>query len=60
MIPFSVALEERLMSLEPAEQAAELAKLGEGIQSAVGKITTAGYRSLRVRLASRCLLSRIA
>jgi obg-like ATPase 1 len=48
LIPFSVALEERLIQLDPAAQKEELEKLGTA--SAIGKITTAGYQSLHVSL----------
>ena len=44
MIPFSVALEERLASLSHEEQLEEEKKIGS--QSALGKITNAGYTSL--------------
>jgi obg-like ATPase 1 len=47
LIPFSVALEERLVPLDAAAQKAELEQLGT--TSALGKITTAGYQSLHVR-----------
>ena len=40
MIPFSVALEERLASLSHEEQLEEEKKIGS--QSALGKITNAG------------------
>ncbi|KAN0093115.1 P-loop containing nucleoside triphosphate hydrolase protein [Tylopilus felleus] len=43
LIPFSVALEERLASLGEEEEAAAQK---EGAQSALGKITQAGYASL--------------
>jgi len=48
LIPFSVALEERLASEfnDPEAQAAELEKLGT--TGALGKIVTAGYSSLHV------------
>ena len=50
LIPFSVALEERLIQEFGVDnheaQAAELEKLGT--QGALGKITTAGYASLNV------------
>lgn len=45
LIPFSVALEQRLAPLEPAERA-EAEK--ESAPSALGKITHAGYNSLSV------------
>ncbi|WVR05842.1 GTP-binding protein YchF [Kwoniella sp. DSM 27419] len=49
LIPFSVALEERLVSMSPEEQEAEAETLGLGKQaSALGKITTAGYASLEL------------
>jgi obg-like ATPase 1 len=47
LIPFSVALEERLGPLSPEEKEEEQKKAGA--QSALGKITTAGYTSLDVR-----------
>ena len=48
LIPFSVALEERLVSMSDDEKAAEGEALGlpKGNPSALGKITTAGYQSL--------------
>lgn len=48
LIPFSVALEERVASEfgNPEAQKAELEKLGT--TSALGKITTAGYSALHV------------
>lgn len=47
LIPFSVALEERLLALgSPEAEAAELATLGDNITGALGKITTAGYDGL--------------
>ena len=48
LIPFSVALEERLVGMEEEEQAEEQKKIGA--QSALPKITQAGYASLEVRL----------
>ncbi|KAK8865881.1 GTP-binding protein YchF [Kwoniella newhampshirensis] len=49
LIPFSVALEERLVSMSEEEQAAEGETLGLGKNpSALGKITTAGYASLEL------------
>lgn len=50
LIPFSVALEERLAQdfNDPAAQEAELVRLGT--QGALGKITTAGYASVNVRM----------
>ena len=45
LIPFSVSLEERLSTLSDEEKA-EAQK--EGAQSALGKITQAGYSSLDV------------
>jgi obg-like ATPase 1 len=50
LIPYSVALEERLAQDfgDPAAQEAELTKLGT--TGALGKITKAGYDSLHVRL----------
>ncbi|KAH9933656.1 P-loop containing nucleoside triphosphate hydrolase protein [Epithele typhae] len=47
LIPFSVALEERLMSLSSDEERAEEEKK-VGATSALGKITTAGYASLEL------------
>ena len=47
LIPFSVALEERLLKLSEEDREAELKNLGT--QSALGKITQAGYSSLDVR-----------
>jgi len=44
LIPFSVALEERLLKLSEEDREAELKNLGT--QSALGKITQAGYSSL--------------
>lgn len=46
IIPFSVALEERLGRMTAEEQKAELEKIGTTSQ--VGKIMTAGYQSLSV------------
>ncbi|SNX87747.1 related to YLF2 - putative glycogen phosphorylase, GTP-binding protein [Melanopsichium pennsylvanicum] len=47
LIPFSVALEERLLQLgSPEAEAAELATLGDNITGALGKITKAGYDGL--------------
>ncbi|WWD17934.1 GTP-binding protein YchF [Kwoniella shandongensis] len=49
LIPFSVSLEERLVSMSDEEQAAEGETLGLGkTPSALGKITTAGYASLQL------------
>ena len=50
LIPFSVALEERLAGLPEDELAEEEKKIGA--HSALGKITTAGYTSLDVRVSS--------
>ena len=47
LIPFSVALEERLVNLSDEERAEEEKKIGA--VSALPKITTAGYASLDVR-----------
>lgn len=49
MIPFSVALEERLVTMNEDEKAAELETLGlpKGGNS-LGKITKAGYDSLQL------------
>jgi obg-like ATPase 1 len=46
LIPFSVALEERLAPLSAEEKEAE--QKSAGAQSALGKITQAGYASLDV------------
>jgi obg-like ATPase 1 len=46
LIPFSVALEERLAPLSDEEKEAE--QKSAGAQSALGKITQAGYASLDV------------
>ena len=46
LIPFSVALEERLAPL--TEEAKEAERKSAGAQSALGKITQAGYASLDV------------
>lgn len=46
LIPFSVALEERLAHLAPEEKKEEEQKLGTA--SALPKITQAGYTSLEV------------
>lgn len=48
LIPFSVALEERLATMSEEEQEEEQKKIGA--QSALGKITQAGYSSLDVRI----------
>lgn len=48
LIPFSVALEERLAGLSDEEKAEEEKKIGA--TSALGKITQAGYASLDVRV----------
>ena len=47
LIPFSVALEERLVVMSPEEKKEEEQKIGA--TSALGKITQAGYSSLDVR-----------
>ena len=47
LIPFSVSLEERLLKLSDDDREAELKNIGT--QSALGKITQAGYSSLDVR-----------
>lgn len=47
LIPFSVSLEQRLSELGEEEKAAAQK---EGAQSALGKITQAGYTSLDVRV----------
>lgn len=49
LIPFSVSLEERLSALGEEEK---VAAQKEGAQSALGKITQAGYASLDVRVPS--------
>lgn len=48
LIPFSVALEERLVNMSEEEKVEEAEKLGlpKGSPSALGKITTSGYASL--------------
>jgi hypothetical protein len=46
ILPFSVALEERISRMTPEEEAAELEKLGT--TSALNKIMTAGYQGLNV------------
>jgi obg-like ATPase 1 len=50
LIPFSVALEERLVKMGEEEKVEESEKLGlpKGNPSALGKITTAGYASLEL------------
>lgn len=48
LIPFSVALEERLANMSDEEKEEEQKKIGA--QSALGKITQAGYASLDVRI----------
>ena len=50
LIPFSVALEERLVKMSEDEKVAEAETLGmpKGNPSALGKITTAGYASLEL------------
>lgn len=50
LIPFSVALEERLVSMTEEEKLDEAEKLGlpRANPSALGKITTAGYASLEL------------
>ena len=52
LIPFSVALEDRLAQMSPEEKPEEEKKIGA--QSALGKITQAGYGSLDVRLFFYC------
>ena len=47
LIPFSVALEERLAQL-PSDEDREAAEKEAGATSNMGKITTAGYASLHV------------
>lgn len=47
LIPFSASLEEQLFSLSEEEAQKEyLAKLGDNVQSALGKITKSGYDGL--------------
>ncbi|CAD6892092.1 unnamed protein product [Tilletia controversa] len=46
LIPFSVALEERLVGLSPEAEAEELKSLGAGVTGALGKITKSGYDGL--------------
>ena len=47
LIPFSVALEERLLQLgSPEAEAEELKTLGDNVTGALGKITKAGYDGL--------------
>ena len=48
LIPFSVSMEERLVTMSDEDKLAEAEKLGlpKGNPSALGKITTAGYSSL--------------
>lgn len=47
LIPFSVALEERLLALgSPEAEAEELKTLGDNVTGALGKITKAGYDGL--------------
>jgi obg-like ATPase 1 len=50
LIPFSVALEERLVKMSEEEKVAEGEALGlpKGNPSALGKITTHGYTSLQL------------
>jgi len=50
LIPFSVSLEERLLKLSDEDRDVELKNIGT--QSALGKITQAGYGSLYVRATS--------
>lgn len=59
LIPFSVALEERLMNLESDKDRAEEEKQ-IGAVSALGKITQAGYASLDVCLVMLLLQKRIS
>ena len=47
LIPFSVSLEERLLKLSDEDRETELKNVAT--QSALGKITQAGYSSLDVR-----------
>ena len=48
LIPFSVALEERLALMSPEERVVEEKSIGA--TSALGKITQAGYASLDVSI----------
>ncbi|CAO1625413.1 unnamed protein product [Sympodiomycopsis kandeliae] len=55
LIPFSVALEERLMQLgSPEAEAAELKNLGDNITGALGKITKSGYDGLDLQRYYTC------
>lgn len=55
LIPFSVALEERLMQLgSPEAEAAELKNLGDNITGALGKITKSGYDGLDLQRFYTC------
>lgn len=49
LIAFSGALEARLAPLPLAERSAELAQLGENVQSAMNKIVLAGYSALQLQ-----------
>lgn len=59
LIPFSVALEERLVTMSDQEKEEEAEKLGltKGNPSALGKITTAGYGSLDLIRYFTCMSS---
>lgn len=49
LIPFSVALEERLMALGgPDKEAEELKKLGDNVTGSLGKIIKSGYDALQL------------
>ncbi|KAJ3374506.1 Obg-like ATPase [Allomyces arbusculus] len=48
LIPFSGALEEKLMTMDEAQRTEYLKSLGEGVQSALPKIIVAGYQALQL------------
>jgi len=49
MIPFSITLEEKLMQMNtPAENEEYLKSLGDGVKSALDKITQAGFAALQL------------
>jgi obg-like ATPase 1 len=49
MIPFSITLEEKLMQMNtPAEKEEYLKSLGDGVKSALDKITQAGFAALQL------------
>jgi obg-like ATPase 1 len=58
IIPFSVALEERIARMSAEEQKKELETLGA--TSALGKIMTVGYQSLHVSLAFLAPIEKVA